>query len=294
MTDYHLPEAPIKIAVIGGSGLYNMPEITDKETCQVDTPFGAPSAAITIGTLQGKRVAFLPRHGIGHVKSPGAIPQRANIYALKKLGVRFCLSVNACGSLREDYAPGHIVVPDQIFDYTIGTRDRSFFEEGIVAHVSVAQPFDDVLRSIMSDAIEAVQGTVHDTGTFLIEDGPRFATRAESKIFQHWGCDIIGMTTAPEAFLAREAEIAYATMAHITDYDVWHEEPVTVEMVTATFQKNIALAQQALAKAVEILDEDMVTPSHSALDGAIMTAPDKMPADVIAKLHPIVARTLGL
>ncbi|MCA9893973.1 MAG: S-methyl-5'-thioadenosine phosphorylase [Anaerolineae bacterium] len=294
MTEIDLPDAPIKIAVIGGSGLYNMPEITDLETYQIDTPFGMPSADITVGTLRGKRVAFLPRHGVGHVKSPASIPQRANIYALKMLGVRFCLAINACGSLREDYAPGHIVVPDQLFDYTIGTRDRSFFEDGIVAHVSVAQPFDDVLRNIMADAIEAVGGVVHSSGTFLIEDGPRFATRAESRIFRNWGCDIIGMTTAPEAFLAREAEMAYATMAHITDYDVWHDHPVTVEMVTATFQRNITLAQQALAKAVEILDADMVTPSHSALDGAIMTSQDKMPADLIVRLKPIIGRTLGL
>lgn len=283
----------IKIGVIGGSGLYNMPEITNVTHHHIDTPFGPPSDAITMGTLRGKRVAFLPRHGKGHVHSPASIPQRANIYALKLLGVRYCIAVNACGSLREDYEPGHIVTPDQLFDYTIGRRDRSFFEEGIVAHVGVAQPFDDALREVVANAVVAAGGTVHRSGTFIVEDGPRFATRAESHIFRQWGCDIIGMTTVPEAFLAREAEIAYASMAHITDYDVWHEEPVTVDMVTKTFSKNIKLAQQALANAVENLDENATTESHTALDGAIMTAKDSIPTSEIDKLRPIVTRALN-
>jgi 5'-methylthioadenosine phosphorylase len=286
----------VSIGVIGGSGLYHMPEITNITRHSIETPFGKPSGDVMIGTLRGKRVAFLPRHGEGHVRSPESIPQRANIYALKSLGVKFILGVNACGSLKEEFAPGHIVIPDQLFDYTIGKRDRTFFEDGIVAHVSVADPYDTYLRGLLMAAVRVSGGIAHATGTFLIEDGPRFATRAESRIFKAWGCDIIGMTTAPEAFLAREAEIAYATMAHITDYDSWHdsEAPVTVEMVIATFNKNIQLAQQAVAYAVENLDENTICPAHTALNGAVMTARDKMPAEHVEQLRPILARVLGL
>lgn len=286
----------IKIGVIGGSGLYNMPGISDVVTRTIETPFGKTSGDIVIGTLCGKRVAFLPRHGVGHVHAPTFVPYRANIYALKSLGVRHIIAVNACGSLREDYEPGHIVTPDQLFDYTISTRDRSFFESGIVGHISVADPFCNELAAQIADAVAAVGGIVHRKGTFLIEDGPRFATRAESYIFRQWGCDLIGMTTCPEAFLAREAEIAYASMAHITDYDVWHEEeePVTVDKVMEIFKHNIEIAQKAIAHTVENLDEDAVYSCHTALDNAIMTARDKMPATEIEKLKPIVSRVLGL
>lgn len=286
----------IHIGVIGGSGLYNMPDIADVEYHYINTPFGKPSGDIVVGTLHGKKVAFLPRHGAGHVLSPAAIPQRANIYALKSLGVRFIIAVNACGSLQEQYAPGHIVIPDQIFDYTIGKRERSFFHKGIVAHVSVAEPFDQFLRERLVRSVQAVGGTVHDGGTFLIEDGPRFATKAESRIFRQWGCDIIGMTTAPEAFLAREAEIAYASMAHITDYDVWHETeaPVTVETVVAQFQHNIDLVQKAVRHAVEHLDEMAETPAHIALDSAITSSRDAMPTEALDQLRLILKRALSL
>lgn len=286
----------VRIAVIGGSGLYNMPEITEISTREMDTPFGPPGSPVVIGTLRGRRVAFIARHGPGHVYSPATVPYRANICALKMLGVRSIISVNACGSLREELEPGHIVIPDQIFDYTIGRRDRSFFETGIVAHTSVADPFCLELGEHLHAAVQAAGGTAHKGGTFLIEDGPRFATRAESHIFRAWGCHIIGMTTAPEAFLAREAEISYATMAHITDYDVWHEEeaPVTVEMVMATFSRNIELAQKAIAHAVEHLDEEAICACHSALDGAIMTARDHMPPQELERLRPLLARVLGL
>ena len=287
---------PVLIGVIGGSGLYHMAEITDISRQHIETPFGIPSGEIVIGTLRGKRVAFLPRHGEGHVHAPSTIPQRANIFALKTLGVRFILAINACGSLREDVAPGHILVPDQIVDYTLSRRDRSFFEDSIVAHVSVADPFDAYLRGIMADVVRESGGTVHETGTFLIEDGARFSTRAESRLFRQWGCDIIGMTTAPEAFLAREAEIAYATMAHITDYDSWHESeaPVTVEMVMNTFQQNIALAQRALALAVERLDPTTIVPAHTALNGAIMTARAKMSDELLTLYRPLLQRVLEL
>lgn len=283
----------VSIAVIGGSGLYKMPEITDRVTHVIPTAFGNPSGDIIIGTLRGKRVAFLPRHGVGHVYSPTSVPYRANIYALKMLGVKTIIGVNACGSLREDYAPGHIVIPDQIFDYT-NSREHSFFGEGLVAHVSVAEPFCRELSDQLYRAVLRVGGTVHQGGTFLIEEGPRFATRAESKIFRQWGCSLIGMTTAPEAFLAREAEMAFATMAHVTDYDVWHtsEEPVTVEMVVTTMRRNVEIAQLAIASAIEHLDEQAECDCHKALENAIMTEPSAIPQAVLERLKPIVGRVI--
>lgn len=281
----------VQIAVIGGSGLYNMPELTDVQKHYIPTPFGDPSGEVVVGTLRGKRVAFLPRHGVGHIYSPTTIPHKANIFALKTLGVRFIIGVNACGSLIEEYAPGNIVIPDQIFDYT-NSRDRSFFGTGMVAHVGVAEPYCPELCEVVYQAVKAVGGTAHKGGTFLIEEGPRFATRAESLVFKQWGCSLIGMTTCPEAFLAREAEIGYATMAHVTDYDSWHisEEPVTVEMVVATFHRNIEIAQKALASAVEQLDERAEYACHSALANAIMTDRSKVSPELLETLKPIVGR----
>jgi 5'-methylthioadenosine phosphorylase len=282
----------VHIGVIGGSGLYKMAEITDRVTYVIPTPFGMPSAEIVVGTLRGKRVAFLPRHGVGHVHSPSTVPYRANIFALKVLGVRFIIGVNACGSLREDYAPGHIVIPDQLLDYTTGLRERSFFGDNLVAHISVADPFCAELSAQLANAVTKVGGTVHQGGTFIIEEGPRFATRAESKLFRQWGCSIIGMTTAPEAFLAREAEIAYATLAHITDYDVWHtsEEPVTVDMVVATMRRNIDTVQAAIAAAVETLDEGSACSCHRALENAIMTDRSAIPQAKVDQLKPLIQR----
>jgi 5'-methylthioadenosine phosphorylase len=286
----------VSIGVIGGSGLYNMPDLTDITTHQLNTPFGQPSADVVIGTLRGKRVAFLPRHGVGHVHSPSTVPYRANICALKMLGVRHIIAVNACGSLREDYAPGHIVIPDQLVDMTKADRGRSFFDNtGVVAHVSVADPFCAELGAIVADAVESVGGVVHRGGAFVTVEGPRFSTRGESMIFRQWGCSIIGMTTSPEAFLAREAEIAYTTMSHITDYDVWHqsEAPVTVEMVIQIMHQNLALAQRALAAAVERLDESADWACHHALENAIMTDPNRISADTRERLRPIAGRLLG-
>lgn len=281
----------IKIAVIGGSGLYNMPEITDVSTRRVDTPYGPTSADIVVGTLRGKRVAFLPRHGLGHVFTPGTVPYRANIWALKSLGVRFIIAVNACGSLREDYAPGHIVIPDQLFDHTKSERGgRSFFEAGLVAHVGVSDPFSPELSQILYTAVQRAGGTVHHGGTFIVIEGPRFSTKGESRIYQQWGCSIIGMTTCPEAFLAREAEIAYATMAHVTDYDVWHDEPVSNEMVVATFSRNLTLAQQSVAAAIASIDENAVYAAHSALAGAIMTDSKVRSPEAVERLRPIIGR----
>jgi 5'-methylthioadenosine phosphorylase len=286
----------VKIAVIGGSGLYQMEELTDRTAVPVDTPYGKPSADIIIGTLRGQRVAFLPRHGEGHVYSPSTVPYRANIYALKSLGVRFIIGVNACGSLKEEYAPGHIVIPDQVYDQTKADRGgRSFFESGLVGHISVADPFCPELAELLHTSVQQAGGTVHKGGTFIIIEGPRFSTRGESNIYRQWGCSIIGMTTTPEVFLAREAEIAYASMAHITDYDVWHvsEEPVTVEMVIRIMKRNLETAQKAIAIAVENLDAGATYDAHNALGSALMTARDKIPAALLEQLKPIVGRYFG-
>ena len=283
----------IEIAVIGGSGLYNMPEITDKSTLKVETPYGAPSADILVGTLSGKRVAFLPRHGVGHAFTPTTVPYRANIYALKKIGVKFIIAVNACGSLREDYAPGHIVIPDQLYDNTKSERGgRSFFEYGLVAHVSVADPFCPELNDLLYEAVLQADGTVHKGGNFITIEGPRFSTRGESMVFRQWGCSLIGMTTSPEAFLAREAEIAYSSIAHITDYDVWHtsEEAVTAEKVLAIMSENLKTVEKAIACAVGKLDTTQVYSCHTVLDEAIFVDRTKIPAPVLEKLEPILKR----
>ena len=286
----------VKIGVIGGSGLYNMPDISDVRTLEIDTPFGKPSGPLRIGALSGKRVAFVPRHGEGHIYSPTTLPYRANIFALKKLGVRLIIAVNAVGSLREAMAPGHLVTPDQIIDYTIATRSRSFFEDGLVAHIAVAEPMSPYLREIIAEAAEAVGGEVHRSGTLIVEDGPRFATRAESHLFRAWGCHLIGMTSAPEAFLAREAEIAYASLAHVTDYDSWHEseEAVTSDLVIQTLGKNIGIVQRALAQAIAMIDAEVVLPEHQTLDTALATSRAAMDAEVIDRLRPLLARVLQL
>lgn len=283
----------VKIGVIGGSGLYKMSEITNKKEINIGTPFGDPSDSIVIGTLRGKRVAFVPRHGNNHVHSPTTVPYRANIFALKLLGVKSIISVSACGSLYEDYAPGHVVIPDQLFDNTKSDlRGRSFFDAGLVAHVGVADPFCPELSEILFAAVRTVGGTVHKGGTFITIEGPRFSTRGESEIFRQLGCRIIGMTTSPEAYLAREAEIAYATIAHVTDYDVWHrsEQPVSVEMVIQTLQQNVEIVQQAVAIAVEKLDPDVDCTCHSALTSAFITAPNSIWPTQMEKLKPIVGR----
>ena len=264
----------IQLGIIGGSGLYNMAGLTDIEERTIDTPFGAHSAPLTIGTLHGRRVAFLPRHGKGHVYSPTTVPYKANIYALKSLGVKYVVAVSACGSLKEEYAPGHIVIPDQLYDNT-KLRSSSFFGTGLVVHVGVADPFSPLLSKAVAKSVDAAGGTVHEGGTFITIEGPRFSTRGESNIFRAWGCSIIGMTTSPEAYLTREAEMAYACMAHVTDYDVWHEseEAVTVEMVIRTVVKNTEVAQRAISELVKSMDDWAVEmPAHSALKDAFITS----------------------
>lgn len=281
------------LGVIGGTGLYGIEGLEQIETRELETPFGAPSSPVVLGVLEGRQVAFLARHGLGHHIMPSEVNYRANLYALKALGVRRVLSVSACGSLREDYAPGDVVIPDQLFDHTLNRR-RSFFGRGLVGHVSVADPFCADLSARLAQAVAAAGGTLHRGGTSITIEGPRFSTRAESNTYRAWGMAIIGMTTAPEAFLAREAEMCYTTMSHITDYDVWHEseEPVTVDMVVETMHRNLATAQQALAYVIERLDEDADCACHHALDNAIMTDPRAMPAEVRARLQSIAGRHL--
>jgi 5'-methylthioadenosine phosphorylase len=283
---------PIRIAVIGGSGLYNMPEITERSSIMVDTPYGRPSDRLMVGMIHGKRVVFIPRHAEGHTLNPSEVPYRANIWALKSLGVRFCIAVNACGSLREEYAPGHLVIPDQLVDYTKSERGgRTFFEDGLVAHVSVADPFCNDLSNVVFSASRDIKDVkVHRGGTFVTIEGPRFSTRGESRVYRQLGFDIIGMTTCPEAFLAREAEISYTTIAHITDYDVWHmtEEVVTSDLVIQRVHDNVAAVQRIIAAAVERIDEDADFASHHALDGAFMTAPSKLSRKMIDRLAPIL------
>jgi 5'-methylthioadenosine phosphorylase len=262
----------IKIGVIGGSGLYKMDELTDIEEVAISTPFGNPSDKYIIGTLAGQRVAFLPRHGRHHSISPTELNSHANIWSMKSLGVKYIIAANACGSLRADYAPRHIVIPDQLFDRT-RLRDLSFYKGGVVVHMAVAEPFSPELSAVLYEGVKETGGTVHMGGTFIIIEGPRFSTKGESNIFRKWGCDIIGMTSIPEAFLALEAEIAYASMAHVTDYDVWHdsEEPVTVEAVIANLNANVDMAKQAIRNAVAKLAGEPDWPAHHALASAIIS-----------------------
>lgn len=286
----------IELAVIGGSGLYNMSGLTDVEMVQIDTPFGSPSDAVIVGTLHGRRMAFLPRHGRGHVLTPGEVPYKANIFALKTLGVKYIISVSACGSLREDFAPGEIVVPDQLFDFTKGVRDTSFFGRGIVAHLAAAHPFSTELSAVLADAVEKTGGKVHRGGTFITIEGPRFSTKGESETYRQWGMSIIGMTTSPEAFLAAEAEIAYACMAHVTDYDCWHESEahVTVEMVIRTLLSNTNLAQSAINHMVAHYEDWAGEFSaHSALKDALITDRAYLSATTCEELSPIVGKYIG-
>jgi len=266
------------LAIIGGSGLYDMPGLQNTTEHNFSTPYGKPSAPIIVGELEGINVAFLARHGIGHHITPTEVNYRANIYALKSLGVERIVSVSACGSLREDYAPGHIVIPDQLFDNTKG-RERTFFGEGLVVHVSVADPFCPDLSAQLEKATRKTNATVHNGGAFITIEGPRFSTKAESNTFRTWGMSIIGMTASPEAFLAREAELCYAVMAHVTDYDVWHvsESPVTVEMVIQILNKNTEIAQEAVRNLARDLSTTRPCDCDQALASALITRKDMIP-----------------
>jgi 5'-methylthioadenosine phosphorylase len=279
------------LGVIGGSGLYAIDGLEQPHRVMVETPFGKPSSALMVGKLAGKTIIFLARHGEGHILSPSEINYRANICALKMQGVERVVAISACGSLREDFAPGDVVVPDQLLDMT-RQRANTFFEVGCVVHVSPPDPFCPELSHWAADALEASGATVHRSGAYAIVEGPRFSTRAESHIFRSWGMSIIGMTTSPEAFLAREAELCYAVLAHVTDYDVWRkgEEPVTVEMVARTFQKNTRLVQAALTKLIEILPERRGCDCDKALSDALITNRNAIPDDLKRKLDPIAGR----
>ncbi len=281
------------LAILGGSGLYSMPGLENAKEHDLDTPFGKPSAPVVVGVLDGLPVAFLARHGIGHHLSPTEVNYRANIYALKSLGVERVISVSACGSLREDFAPGHIVIPDQLFDFTKG-RKRSFFTRGIVAHVDVSSPFCPDLSAQLFEATQATGAQVHRGGAFITIEGPRFSTRAESNTFRSWGMDIIGMTTSPEAFLAREAEMCYAVMAHVTDYDVWHvsEDPVSVEMVIKILNQNTTLAQQAIHTLAKNLPQERNCNCGGALEAALITDPQAIPQSTRERLGLLVNKYL--
>ncbi len=281
------------LAIIGGSGLYDMPGLQDITEHDLDTPFGKPSAPIISGVLEGKRVAFLARHGIGHHISPSEINYRANIYALKNLGVERVVSTSACGSLREDYTPGDLVVPDQVFDLT-RNRKRSFFGDGLVAHIGVADPFCPDLSRHVYQAVKATGARVHQGGTFLTVEGPRFSTKAESNVFRLWGMSLIGMTTSPEVFLAREAELCYSVMAHVTDYDVWHQElePVSVEAVITVLNHNTKVAQQAIINLAKALPRERHCNCENALANTIITQTAHIPAETRHKLDLLVRKYL--
>jgi 5'-methylthioadenosine phosphorylase len=291
---------PVRIGVIGGSGVYDMEQLKDVREVRIDTPFGAPSDAYVVGTIEDEPVAFLPRHGRGHRVSPGRLNARANIYGFKKLGVEYLISISACGSLQPEHKPGDIVVPDQLFDRTRG-RVSSFFDDpsvgtgGLVVHVSVAEPFCPTLSGICGDAIAATGHQPHRGGTFVTIEGPRFSTKAESLVFQRLGFAIVGMTAIPEAFLAREAGMSYATMAHVTDYDVWHETeaPVTVEMVIRQLLANAEVAKASVVNAVRMLKGAPPSPYRDSLRDAIITNRMVIPPDVAVRLELLVGKYLG-
>jgi 5'-methylthioadenosine phosphorylase len=281
----------VKIAVIGGSGLYAMDGLTALEERVVETPFGAPSDAIRIGRLGDRDVAFLARHGREHRLLPSELPHRANIYALKELGVRFIVSVSAVGSLKITLPPGLFVFPDQFFDRTKrDPKESTFFGGGIVAHVSFGHPVCEVLRPLLVAAARAEGAECQDGGTYVNMEGPAFSTRAESNFHRAMGFDVVGMTNLAEAKLAREAEISYATVAMVTDYDCWHDEEVSVEAVIAQLGANAKLAQRVIARAIGQLDPTVTTRAHDALRGAIFTARDKWPAAQVDAMGPLLAK----
>ncbi len=283
------------IGVIGGSGLYRMEGMTDIEEIAIQTPFGDPSDVITVGKVEGVSMAFLPRHGRGHRISPTEIPARANIWALKSLGVEWVISVSAVGSLREHIAPRDLIIPDQLFDRT-KSRVNTFYEGGIVVHCTFAEPFCSTLSKLLLElALELGDVTVHEGGTYVCMEGPLFSTKAEALVYRSWGMDIVGMTVLPEAKLAREAELCYATIACATDYDCWHEseESVTVEMVIGNLSANVANAQRILSSIARKIPTDRNLNTCScphALETAILTDRDKIPADVKEKYSLLIGK----
>lgn len=284
----------MKIGIIGGSGLYGMDDVKQKHWVNVTTPFGKPSDQLLTGQLEGREVVFLPRHGRGHRILPGELNHRANIYALKKLGVTHIISVSAVGSLKEHYKPTDIVMVDQFFDRTKRAADFTFFGEGIVGHVPFAHPVCERLRKLVGKAGQEAGATVHMGGTYVNMEGPAFSTLAESNFHRTMGWDVIGMTNYGEARCAREAEICYTTMAMVTDYDCWHEshESVTVEMIVANLHKNVSTAQAILRAAVAGIDPAADCTCRHALENAIMTAPVVMPPTTSKKLDLLIGKYL--
>lgn len=280
-------------AVIGGSGLYEMPGLQEQREIDLDTPFGRPSAPIVLGLLAGQWVAFLARHGIGHHIMPTEVNYRANIFALKSLGVERIVSISACGSLREDFTPGEIVIPDQVFDFT-KKRANTFFGDGLVAHISVADPLCSDFSQRVYAAVKATDIKAHLGGGLITIEGPRFSTRAESNVFRSWSLSLIGMTASPECFLAREAEMCYAVMAHVTDYDVWHvsEAPVTVERVVEVLNHNTQTAQEAVTHLAANWNPERTCACGSALKDALITNPQRIPTETREKLSLLVGKYL--
>jgi len=279
------------IGIIGGSGLYDMAELTDREERTISTPFGDPSGPYVLATLRGKRVAFLARHGAGHRIMPSELNFCANIYGFKLLGVERIISASAVGSLKQEYKPLDIVVPDQFFDRTKG-RISTFFGRGIVAHVAFAHPICADLAKVAADAAQTVGATVHRGGTYVNMEGPQFSTLAESKLYRSWNMDVIGMTNLQEAKLAREAELCYATLALVTDYDCWHpdHDSVTVDLIVANLMQNAVTAQKTIAEAVEHLNALRTCTCKEALATAIITRPDQVPAAIKKELAPIIGK----
>jgi 5'-methylthioadenosine phosphorylase len=284
-----------RVGIIGGSGLYAMDGLEDVAEVRVSTPFGDPSDALVTGRLGGVDVVFLPRHGRGHTLTPSEVPYRANLWALRSLGVQWVLSVSAVGSLRDNIVPGHVVCCDQFIDRTRG-RASTFFGGGCVAHVGFGDPVCPVLHGLLVEAARAAGATVHTRGTYVCMEGPAFSTRAESELYRSWGADVIGMTNVPECKLAREAEMSYATLALSTDYDCWHpgHDAVTVDQVIAVVQANVRLAQQVIRELVpRVAAHPSPSPYADALRGAIMTAPSAIPAETRARLELLIGRHLG-
>jgi len=280
-----------EIGIIGGSGLYDMAELTDRREVTLDTPFGAPSGPYVLGTLRGRKLAFLARHGAGHRISPSELNFRANIFGMKTLGVGSILSASAVGSLKEELKPLDIVVPDQFIDRTRG-RISTFFGRGLVAHIAFAHPVCGTLAGVAAAAGDAVGATVHRGGTYVCMEGPQFSTLAESRLYRSWGADVIGMTNLQEAKLAREAEICYTTIALVTDYDCWHpdHDAVTVDMVIATLLQNAKTAQQLIAKAVAHVPAERTCTCATALASAIITRPDAIPDVLKRELAPLIGK----
>ncbi|OQY16017.1 MAG: methylthioadenosine phosphorylase [Desulfobacteraceae bacterium 4572_35.1] len=282
------------LGVIGGSGLYEMDELTQVEEVRLQTPFGEPSDAYITGMLGDVKLVFLPRHGRGHRLLPSEVPYRANVYGMKMLGVEQIISVSAVGSMKEEIVPGHIVIPDQFFDRTTGKRDATFFGNGVVGHVQFADPVCSQLSAIVGDAAIAAGATVHKGGTYICIEGPNFSSRAESKVFRSWGVDVIGMTNLPEARLAREAEICYATVALATDYDCWYEghDDVSVEAVLEVVHRNVAMARKIVVQSAKSLAIERQCGCGQALQYAIMTDREQIPSAARQRLDLLIGKYL--